>query len=90
MTSPRSELRDVSASAQCRRLLERMRTASINSFEIIEELNICRPSARIADLRADGYVIHTRLSDLVDGQGFKHPRCATYTLISEPSEQVAA
>jgi hypothetical protein len=86
----RRSIADTSVHAQARRLLERMRTAPINSFEIIEELNICRPSARIADLRADGYEIHTRLSDLIDGQGFKHPRCATYTLLSEPVQKVAA
>ncbi|WP_312253937.1 helix-turn-helix domain-containing protein [Stutzerimonas nitrititolerans] len=90
MNSSRSSLRDVSASAQCRRLVERLRVGSINSFEIIEELNICRPGARISDLRADGYVIHTRLADLIDAQGFKHPRVATYTLIAEPVEKAAA
>lgn len=90
MTAPRSNLRDVSAPAQCRRLVERLRIDSINSFEIVAELNICRPGARIADLRAAGYVIHTQLSDLVDAQGFKHPRVATYHLMAEPSQQVAA
>lgn len=90
MTDSRPNLRDVSASAQCRRLVERLRIDSINSFEITAELNICRPGARIADLRAAGYVIHTRLADLVDAQGFKHPRVATYTLIAEPAEKVAA
>lgn len=90
MNVSRPNLRDVSSTAQCRRLVERLRTGSINSFEITDELNICRPGARISDLRAAGYVIHTRLADLIDAQGFKHPRVATYTLIAEPSEKVAA
>lgn len=59
MTASRSRnrLADVSATAQCARLLERLKVGSINSFEIVSELNICRPGARIADLRADGHPI---------------------------------
>ena len=90
MNASRPNLRDVSSTAQCRRLVERLRVDSINSFEITADLNICRPGARIADLRAAGYVIHTRLADLIDAHGFKHPRVATYTLIAEPAEKVAA
>lgn len=90
MNDSQRSLRDISAPAQCRRLVERLRVGSINSFEITADLNICRPGARISDLRGAGYVIHTRLTDLVDAHGFKHPRVATYTLIAEPAEKVAA
>lgn len=82
--SARRRLADMSTDAQCRRLLERLRIGPINSFEIIDELIICRPSARIADLRGAGCDIRTRLSDLKDAQGFVHPRAATYYLIAEP------
>ena len=76
MTASRSRnrLTDVSATAQCARLLERLQTGSINSFEIVSELNICRPGARIADL--------------IDEHGFKHPRVATYYLTA--AEEAAA
>jgi hypothetical protein len=89
MTASRSRnrLADVSATAQCARLLERLKVGSINSFEIVSELNICRPGARIADLRASG-PIRTHLSDLVDEHGFKHPRVATYYLTA--AEESAA
>lgn len=90
MTAHNSKLRDVSAPAQCRRLVERLRVGPINSFEITDQLNICRPGARIADLRGAGYEIRTCLADLIDGQGFKHPRVATYHLMAEPTDQVAA
>lgn len=79
-TSTSKSLRDVSATAQCRRLLERLQAGPINSFEIISELNICRPGARIAELRAAGHPIQTNRSDLVDAHGYKHPRVATYYL----------
>lgn len=83
MNTSRSNLRDISASAQCTRLLERLRLGPINSFEIAAELNICRPGARISDLRASGHQIHTRLTDLVDEYGYRHPRVATYSLLRE-------
>lgn len=90
MTASRSRnrLADVSATAQCARLLERLKVGSINSFEIVSELNICRPGSRIADLRADGHQIRTHLSDLVDEHGFRHPRVATYYLTA--AEESAA
>jgi len=73
-------LRDVSASSQCRRLLERLRAGPINSFEITAELNICRPGARIAELRADGHPIQSHRATVEDSQGFQHPNVATYYL----------
>lgn len=89
MTARRSDcLRDVSADSQRRRLLERLRAGPVNTFEAQAELNICRPGARIADLRASGHPIRTHLSDLVDEHGFKHPRVATYYLTA--AEESAA
>ncbi len=78
-----SGMGNVSATAQCKRLLERLRRGPINSFEIADELNICRPGARISELRGSGHNIHTRLADLTDANGYKHPRVAIYSLLSE-------
>ena len=76
-------LRNVSASSQCRRLLERLRAGPINSFEITAELNICRPGARICELRAEGHSIKTHRRTIVDAQGYKHPGVAVYYLSAE-------
>jgi hypothetical protein len=86
MSNSRSSLRNTSTSAQCYRLLERLRLRPINSFQITSELNICRPGARIADLRSGGHNIHTRLTDLIDAEGYRHPRVATYSLLSAEVE----
>lgn len=81
MNASRSKsLRDVSADSQRARLLKRLQAGPVNTFEAITELNICRPGARVADLRKAGHPIKTYLSDLIDAQGFRHPRCATYYL----------
>ena len=82
-------LRDVRASSQCRRLLERLRAGPINSFEIAAELNIWRPSARISELRAEGHNIKTHRRTIEDAQGYKHPGVATYYLSTEPVARFA-
>lgn len=90
MTDSRPKnLRDVSASSQCRRLLERLRAGPINSFEITAELNICRPGARISELRAEGHPIRTHRATIEDAYGYKHPGVATYYLSTEPVAEVA-
>lgn len=90
MNDSQRSLRDISAPAQCLRLVERLRAGPINSFEITDQLNICRPGAPIANLRGAGYEIRTCLADLIDGQGFKHPRVATYQQMAEPTQMAAA
>lgn len=90
MTDSRPKnLRDVSAASQCRRLLERLRAGQINSFEITAELNICRPGARISELRSEGHPIKTYLTTIEDAYGYKHPRVAVYYLSTEPAAEVA-
>lgn len=90
MTDSRPKnLRDVSANSQCRRLLERLRLGHINSFEITAELNICRPGARISELRADGHPIKSYRTTIEDAYGYKHPGVAVYFLSAEPVAEVA-
>ncbi|MFC0709744.1 helix-turn-helix domain-containing protein [Azorhizophilus paspali] len=84
---------DTSLSSQRVRLLAYMQAhGSINTFEAISKLNIVRPGARIAELRAAGHKIRTHLGELRDDQGRPHPKVATYYLSAEPInlEEVAA
>ena len=79
--------------SQQARLLAHMRMhGSINTFEAIRDLNIVRPGARIAELRAAGHNIKTQLGALTDDQGRPHPKVATYFLSADPikSGEVAA
>ncbi|MDC7827333.1 helix-turn-helix domain-containing protein [Pseudomonas sp. BLCC-B13] len=84
-------LDDISGNAQRARLLAYLRErGAINTFEAIRLLNILRPGARIAELRAQGYNIRTHLATLEDEQGRAHPNVATYYLSTEPVGKVAA
>lgn len=56
----------------------------------MRELNICRPGARICDLRNAGYKIITNRITMTDEWGRIHRRVAVYTLIAEPGAKVAA
>jgi len=88
-----SQGQSTSLSSQRARLLAYMRAhGSINTFEAISELNILRPGARIAELRAAGHNIRTQLGELLDDQGRPHPLVATYYLSADPMDasEVAA
>jgi hypothetical protein len=56
----------------------------------MREINICRPGARVCDLRNSGFEIITTRTVLTDEWGRIHRGVAIYTLISEPNQQVAA
>ncbi|WP_460114818.1 helix-turn-helix domain-containing protein [Pseudomonas sp. H3_G03] len=84
-----SHITDNSRNAQNARLVSRLRGGSTDTFTIMRELNICRPGARICDLRNAGYVIYTQLTTLEDEWGRTHPRIAFYTLLAEPLEPFA-
>lgn len=81
-----SHVNDTSRSAQNARLVQRVRQGPVDTFTIMRELNICRPGARICDLRNAGYIIHTQLITLEDEWGRKHPKIALYTLLAEPGK----
>ncbi|MBF4209154.1 hypothetical protein EI533_15605 [Pseudomonas donghuensis] len=82
---------DTSGSAQRIRLLAHLRQhGSINTFQAITLLNILRPGARIAELRAKGHNIVTHLSTLKDDHGREHQNVATYFLSAGPAQKVAA
>lgn len=80
-----SQIKNTSISAQNARFIQRLRLGSIDTFTAMRELNICRPGARICDLRAAGYRIATQRVVLQDEWGRNHPGVALYTLLSEPA-----
>ncbi|WP_443698184.1 helix-turn-helix domain-containing protein [Pseudomonas sp.] len=85
-----SQVKNTSIEAQKARLVSRMEQGSIDTFTIMRELNICRPGARICDLRNSGYRIITSLAVLTDAWGCSHKRVAVYTLIAKPDVRDAA
>lgn len=86
----KSRIQNTSINAQNARLAERMEQGSLDTFAIMRELNICRPGARICDLRSAGYNIITNRIVLTDEWGRTHRGVALYTLISKPKAEVAA
>ncbi|MBJ2269126.1 helix-turn-helix domain-containing protein [Pseudomonas sp. MF6772] len=81
---------NTSRNAQNTRLAKRMEHGSIDTFTIMRELNICRPGARICDLRNSGYKIITNRITMTDEWGRIHRGVAVYTLTAEPDAKVAA
>lgn len=86
----KSRFQNTSITAQNARLAERMEQGSVDTFAIMRELNICRPGARICDLRNAGYNIITNRVVLTDEWGRTHRGVALYTLIAKPGVKVAA
>ncbi|MEE3935531.1 helix-turn-helix domain-containing protein [Pseudomonas viridiflava] len=79
-----SQIKNTSINAQNARFIRRLRLGSIDTFTAMRELNICRPGARICDLRNAGYRIDTARIVLTDEWGRTHRGVALYTLMSEP------
>ncbi|WP_410000338.1 helix-turn-helix domain-containing protein [Halomonas sp. I1] len=74
------KITDTSASSQRARILARLREAPATTLELMQELNILRPGARISELRDEGHSIATHLQDVIDPWGRKHSRVALYYL----------
>lgn len=85
-----THIKNTSIDAQNARLASRMERGSIDTFAIMRELNICRPGARICDLRNAGYEIITNRIVLTDEWGRTHRGVAVYTLLAKPGAMVAA
>jgi len=86
-----NNLANTSTDAQRSRLLARLQVAPIDTFCAMRELNICRPSARISELRAAGHAIRTQRISLTDDQGRTHHGIAMYVLTTcaEPAQAEA-
>lgn len=85
-----TRVENISNNAQLVRLVPHLRKGPADTFAIMRELNICRPGARICDLRNAGYKIITNRITMTDEWGRTHRGVAVYTLIAEPSAKVAA
>jgi len=71
--------------AQRQRVVEALRRRPHTSYDL-RRLGIYQAPARIKELRDRfGYGIATDLVTLVDRDGYRHARCALYTLVSEPN-----
>ena len=75
---------NTSSNAQRARLLARLKRGPVDTFTVIRELDICRPGARISELRSAGHLIHTQLVTCRDDHGRQHRRVALYCL-AEPA-----
>lgn len=71
------------SASQRARILSRLREGAATTTELMVELNILRPGARIAELRADGHNIKTHLVDEFDPWGRPHTRIARYYLSTD-------
>lgn len=77
-----SPIHDTSGSAQRFRLLAQLRLGPVDTFTAMGALNICRPGARIAELRAAGHTIQTQRITMIDDHGREHHGIALYYLTS--------
>lgn len=77
---------DTSTNSQRARIMARLSEGPATTMELMEELNIMRPGARINELRGEGHDIRTHLQDVLDPWGRKHTRVALYYLPTEAEE----
>lgn len=69
-----------SKARQCAAILNRLRIQrAITTLECREDLGICHPAGRIAEIRRAGVEIHTTMAWVEDAEGRRH-RCAVYSL----------
>lgn len=80
--SPKSTI----AEAQRQRILNRLRVGAKATYDL-RRIGIYQAPTRIIELRRSGYEIRTEIVTLWDRDGYVHPRCALYTLASEPEVQ---
>ncbi|MDT4848503.1 Helix-turn-helix domain protein [compost metagenome] len=77
-------IHDTSGHAQRVRLLNRLKLGPVDTFTAIQELNIPRPDARVAELRAAGHQIQTQHVTLTDHHGRAHHGVALFYLNTVP------
>lgn len=72
---------------QCEKILEYMRERGhITAWDAVYNLGIFRLSARIADLKADGYKIKSETVRKKDGRG-EWKNYASYSLVEEHEQE---
>ena len=70
--------------AQRLRIIAALRNGPKTSYDL-RRLGCYQAPARIIELRRMGYDIVTERITLTDRDGFTHPGCALYSLVSEPT-----
>ncbi|MDL4861972.1 helix-turn-helix domain-containing protein [Halomonas elongata] len=80
------QITNTSTSSQRSRILARLNEGPATTMELMSELNIMRPGARINELRSEGHDIRTHLQDVLDPWGRPHTRVALYYLPTETEE----
>lgn len=71
--------------AQRQRILDALRTGPQTSYDL-RRMGCYQAPARIIELRRMGCEIKTEFVTLYDRDGFLHPRCARYHLVSEAAQ----
>lgn len=71
--------------AQRQRIIDALHHRPQTSYDL-RRMGCYQAPARIIELRRMGYEIMTERITLTDRDGYQHPNCALYTLISEPQE----
>lgn len=79
-SSTTNEDSNTSSCAQRQRLLNHLRSDSIDTITARRELNIMHPAMRVKELREAGHNIATILVDRRDTEGRKHRQVALYVL----------
>jgi len=76
--------KSTASEAQRERIIEALRQSPKTSYDL-RRLGCYQSAARVKELRDKfGFDINMERVTLYDRDGYMHPRCARYTLISEP------
>lgn len=82
--TPQNSEKSTATEAQRQRVIDALRRRSQTSYDL-RRLGIYQAPARIKELRDRfGFDITTDLITLVDRDGYRHARCALYSLVNEP------
>jgi hypothetical protein len=82
-TTTKVDSKDMSASAQRKRVLEYLRAAPQTTYSL-RARGISHPAQRVRELIALGHLIMSHPVTAIDSDGFMHSRVARYSLDHEP------
>ena len=78
-------LDNTSSSSQRARIIACLKERPATTIDMMKELNVMRPAARIRELRDRGHDIRTHLMEVEDEWGRTHKRVALYYLPTQGS-----
>jgi hypothetical protein len=79
--------RDMSAAAQCKRVLEYLKADGQTTYSLRAK-GISHPAQRIQELLRLGYLIVSHRVTAVDSDGFSHANVARYTLVDRERDLI--